>query len=182
MSAKTRNRRQPRAGQQDAGGQTATGKTAKLKLDLRRPLATRPIARPYADAQMAEATAARVAAQVRLRVPVMAWRSTPGLVAYARLADSTILVHTGGGRAPFTAYVPCLLGSHHEHPVTGPAGLHAARAATDGCTTLHGDFTALAAATAASNLAQAFTGRHDAETTLSMVLPLHDKPREHPHG
>jgi hypothetical protein len=133
---------------------------------------------------MAEARAARVAAEVGLRVPVMAWRSTPDLVAYARFADGTILTHTGG-RAPFTAYVPCLLGSHHQHPVTGPALLHAARVTTGDCTTRHADFTDWPAPDSPDvpprNLAEAFTARYDAETTMSMVLPL-QQAKGHPNA
>lgn len=160
--------------------QTDDGRIATVT-DLRKPLPARPLpADKYTLHQLREARAALVAAQLGFRVPVLAWTTGIEALAYARLADGTILAHTGG-QAPFTAYVPCRMGSHHAHPVTGPALLHAARVDADDCDTPHADFTDWSGP-AARDLAAAFGGRRttDAPEAVTQVLPLADMPRQHP--
>lgn len=175
MSARTRRRTKqaPRP-----AATTAAGPARKL-VDFRRPLPKRPVQKPHTVCALREARAAQVAAWFGFRVPVLAWSTTHAGTAYARLADGTILAHTGGA-APFTAYVPCLLGAHHQHPVRNPATLYAARAATDDCTTLHGDFTDWPDMVDLPRATAAVAARRDAEHTLSLVLPLHERAKEHP--
>ncbi|QGZ53289.1 hypothetical protein GPZ77_34225 (plasmid) [Streptomyces sp. QHH-9511] len=118
----------------------------------------------------------------RLPIPVLAWHAT-GPTAYARLADTTILVHAGGHRSEFTAWTPCPNGAHHAATVTSAATLHTARLAATDCTSTHGTPTTPAVRTLADALTHSDTST--AETQALNVTDLraeHDEPKEHPQS
>ncbi|MFF8610837.1 hypothetical protein ACF06X_33565 [Streptomyces sp. NPDC015346] len=173
MSTKTRTRRRtPKPATTPAPRPTL--------VDLRHPLPIRRIVGPPNAAQLAEARAALASATARLPIPVLAWHAT-GPTAYARLADDTLLVHTGGHTTTFTAWTPCPNGAHHQATVTDTATLHLARLAASDCSHTHGTPVPAPPTTpAVRTLADVLAA---ADTQPPNVTALRDEhAKEHPHG